>query len=70
MKIHFKDVGRDKKSWPYECNNITESQLAKEAKLKGGLMSSCVEALIDDSGLTGAIIVGGWRLVGKFTIER
>lgn len=70
MKIHFKDVGRDKNNWTSECDNLTESWIAKEAKRNGGLLSSGVEAIINDSGLAGDIIVGGWRSVGKFTIER
>jgi len=70
MKVSFKEIGRDKKSWEKEFGStVTESAIAKEAKRGGSLMSSGVDAEIDDSGHTGTILVGGWRPVGTFTIS-
>ena len=69
MKIHFKEVGRDKRSWTAESKSPSESWLAKEAKRGAALMSSDVDATLSDSGASGIILVGGWRQVGTFTIE-
>lgn len=71
MKINFFNIGRDKRSWIKEAHGpLNLSAIAKEAKRGGGLMSSCVDAGIDDSGQIGCILVGGWREVGRFTIEK
>ena len=70
MKVSFKQVGRDKRSWEKDFGNqVTESQIAKEAKRGASLMSSEVDAEIDESGHAGAIFVGGWREVGTFVIS-
>ena len=70
MKVHFKEVGRDNVSWTKEFKNAaTEDDIAMEAKRGGRLMSSCVDAEIDDSATAGVIIVGGFREVGTFTIS-
>jgi hypothetical protein len=69
MKIHFKDVGRDKRSWSQDFGNAaTQEEIAKAAKRGAGLMSSCVDAEIYEQGDGGEIIVGGFRTVGTFTI--
>lgn len=70
MKIHFKQVGRDKRSWTAENKNPSESWLAKEAKRGGGLMSSDVDVEMNDDGSTGVVIVGWFREVGQFVLER
>jgi len=70
MKIHFKDVGRDKRSWTEDFpKTATEQQIAKAAKRGAGLMSSCVDAEIHEQGDGGKIYVGGFRPVGTFTIS-
>jgi len=70
MTINFIEVGRDKKSWSKSFpKGATEDQIATEAKRGGSLMSSCVDAIIDDSGHGGEIIVGMMRTVGTFTIS-
>lgn len=69
MKIHFKEVGRDKRSWTAESKSPSESWLAKEAKRGAALMSSGVDVILNDLGTSGVILVGGWRQVGTFTIE-
>jgi len=70
ITIHYKEVGRDKKSWSKQFTRVSELAIATEAKSTARLMSSQVDAELDDGGLTGAIIVGGWRQVGTFTIEQ
>lgn len=71
MTVHFKEIGRDKKSWSKEYGDtVTEAQIAAEAKRGGGLMSAEVDADIDETGNAGDIFVGGWRGVGSFTISR
>ena len=68
--IHFSNVGRDKSSWTAEIKNPSESALAKEAKRGGRLMSRDVDVELNDDCSAGVVIVGGWRTVGSFTIER
>lgn len=70
MKIHFKDVGRDNKSWTKEFKNgATENDIAREAKRGGGLCSNSYGAEIHENGSTGEVWVGLGRTVGTFTIE-
>lgn len=70
MKITYKEIGRDKRSWTKDFGkSATEDQIAKEAKRGGSLMSSEVDAEIDDSGHAGEIFVGGFRVVETFTIS-
>jgi hypothetical protein len=71
MIVHFHSVGRDKKTWSKSFGaKVTESQIAKEAKSSARLMSSDVDAITNDDGSSGDIIVGGWRTVGTFTIQK
>lgn len=70
MHVHFKEVGRDKMTWTKDFGaEVNEEAIAKEAKRGAGLMSSDVEAEIHESGHHGEIYVGGFRLVGTFTIS-
>lgn len=67
--VSFSNVGRDKRSWSETFpRGITTSQIARAAKRGGGLMSSEVDAELAESGGHGHIIVGGWRVVGAFSI--
>lgn len=71
MIVHFSEVGRDKKSWSKDFGpTASESAIAREAKSGARLMSSDVDVEINDDYSAGAVIVGGWREVGTFTIER
>ena len=71
MIVHFLEVGRDKKSWSKDFGDSAhESAIAREAKSGARLMSSDVDVEINDGYSAGAVIVGGWRTVGTFTIER
>lgn len=68
ITIKFQEVGRDKRSWEKSFKEVNEDQIAKEAKRGAGLMSSDVDAEINDIGSAGVILVGGWRAVGTFFI--
>jgi len=69
MKVHFNNVGRNKRSWTSEFSKLTTDQLAEEARNKGGLMSSEVDVELNDTASAGVVLVGGWRSVGTLTIE-
>lgn len=69
MKVRFNEVGRDKRSWVADISKPSEQAIAREAKRGGGLMSREVDAEICDSAAGGIITVGGWRVVGTFTLE-
>lgn len=69
MKVHFNNVGRNKRSWTSEFSKVTTDQLAEEARNKGGLMSSEVDVELNDTASAGVVLVGGWREVGTLTIE-
>jgi hypothetical protein len=68
ITIKFQEVGRDKKSWDKQFKQVDEEQISREAKRGAGLMSSGVDAEINDMGSAGIILVGGWRQVGTFLI--
>lgn len=71
ITVNFLEVGRDKRSWSKSFKGpLKMNSLAREAKSGAGLMSSGVDAELDDSGLSGVILVGGFREVGKFTISK
>lgn len=70
MTVEFTSVGRDKRSWTKDYPELPSPfVLAKEAKRGGGLMSSDVQAVADETGVQGLIIVGGYRPVGGFTFK-
>jgi len=71
MIVHFSNVGRDKKSWSKDFGkSATDTTIAKEAKRGASLMSSDVDVEMNDDHSAGAVIVGGWREVGTFTIQK
>jgi hypothetical protein len=70
MTINYIEVGRDKRSWSKTfASEVSEDEIAIEAKRGGRLMSSCVHAEFNDSANGGLIVVGGFRTVGTFTIS-
>lgn len=69
MKVHFNNIGRNKRSWTSEYSTLTTDQLAEEARNRGGLMSSEVDVELNDTASAGVVQVGGWREVGSITIE-
>lgn len=70
ITVQFSDVGRDKLSWSKSFSQgTTTAHIAREAKRGGRLVSNDVDAELNDSGI-GHIIVGGWRVVGNFTVTQ
>lgn len=69
MKIQFTEVGRDKKSWTAEIKELTESAIVRQVKKGKAILSSGIEAILNEDGKTGYIIVGGFRTVGQFSVE-
>jgi len=68
--IHFKEVGREKKTWSKQFKkSITEDDIVREVRKSRVLRSSDIDAEFSDNATTGTIIVGGWRAVGTFTIQ-
>lgn len=68
MTVQFNNVGRDKVSWSAQVKEVTEPALLREVKKKGVLMSRGVDVDFDASGLSGCIVVGGFRVVGHFIV--
>jgi len=70
MRVHFKDVGRNKQSWTSTVAEAGYTTLLAAVKQKGALMSSDVDFVMNKgSDTTGVILVGGFRGVGTFTIS-
>lgn len=69
IKVKFHEVGRDKRSWSANLSApLSERAIAKEAKSVARLLSSCVDAELNETRTAGVIIVGGFRTVGTFTV--
>lgn len=64
MKVQFRNVGRDKRSWVATVKN--ERALLRAAAKP--LLSRDVGIEFSADGLGGEIIVGGYRTVGTFEI--
>lgn len=67
--IIFRAVGRDKKCWTSILRPATDDLILREIRRHGGLASRDIDAMIDDDGTHGVIIVGGFREVGTFTLD-
>lgn len=65
-RVHFENVGRYGKAWIQDLNEPCESALLKSVNKHGGLHSREVEIDMAES----EIIVGGYRVVGRFRIEK
>jgi hypothetical protein len=68
MKILFKNVGRDDRSWEAEFDCLDHKEMVKEVKRNSIVLSSNIEFFIDDQNRFGQIIVGGFRVIGTFEI--
>jgi len=69
--VRFTDVGANKKSWTTAyAGPPDEYQLATDVKKSGSLMSRGIDISINEDGLSGAVIVGMFRIVGRFTITK
>lgn len=69
IPVSFTDVGARKRSWKDTLADKDETLLLKSIKKFGGLNSRDVEVSIDEEKREGAIFVGVFRCVGKFTWE-
>ena len=71
MIIHFQDVGRDKLCWDEQTDNpVSMAALVLNIlKRKGCLRSRYVDVDWSEDTMSGEIIVGGFRCVGRFTVE-
>lgn len=70
MKVQFEDVGRGKVSFVVDIP-IVEGELSYQAmelacRHNGRLMSSDVDFSCDPDGQHGEVIVGGFRVVGRW----
>ena len=69
MKIHFEEVGRQKKSWTAEVAteaDLTHEWLVKQVRKSGALMSQGIECIVEgDHGR----IYAGMHSVGSIRIE-
>ena len=64
LKVKFIDVGRYKRTWEAACKGeITHSWLYKQVKKNATIMSKGI-----DFTESGAILVGGVRVVGRYEI--
>ena len=72
-KVTYRDVGREKRAWsttfPGEmCESMVEA-IWIDVRKKGGLASRDLDVSYDPKASRGAVIVGGFRVVGSFTVE-
>jgi len=65
ITINFKEVGRGKKSWSAKVQSINHASMHRAVKANGALMSDDIEFDFE----TGAVIAGGFRKVGEFSVE-
>lgn len=64
--VKFTDVGRDKRSWEQEFDELTYESLVSSVRARSALLSSNVEFDLESQ----QIIVGGFRVVGKIELLR
>lgn len=68
MKIEFKDVGRERKSWTSEVRELTGDALYRAVRSKKALMSRDVD-FTEEPGEDGWFsVIAGWRTVGKWRV--
>lgn len=64
MKVTFTDVGRDKRTWTAEIDELTDAALVRSIR-KSALLSSGIDVEFE-TPTSGLVIVGGLRVVGRF----
>ena len=69
MKIHFRNVGREKKSWTAEVGDLHDDTLIREIRREGALMSQGIDFAWNNEGTGGGIFVGIFRKVGDYWVE-
>lgn len=68
VRIQFRNVGRDKKTWTADVADVSDEVLIRQIRREGALMSRDIDVLWNDSHTGGAIYVGIWRKVGDFVV--
>lgn len=66
--FHFTDVGRNKQCFTVECRDLDEA--ARAVMRSGAIRSSSVDLLQPEESHEGIVLVGGYRPVGRFTVEQ
>jgi hypothetical protein len=67
--VEFQDVGRAKKSWTATLQRFTHSALYREVKRQNALGSTGIDFDYNEDEKRGLIVVGGFRVVGSFTVS-
>lgn len=68
MTVQFENVGRNKKSWTADIEEINGDLLMRQIRKHGALGSRDVSFLWDDDTNEGVVVVGGFRQVGTFRV--
>lgn len=68
MIIHFKNVGRNKRSWDAECKELDYDWFYSQVKRNAIVMSTDLDFLLNDTE-TGGTICAGFHDIGTFEIE-
>lgn len=63
--IKFTDVGRNKKSWELQADNVSDRTLMRSIRSNGQLASRDVWLSQDDNA-NGGFIIAGMRAVGRY----
>lgn len=66
--VEFTNVGRGKKSWTQELDDVDHDSLLSSVLKHGALMSRDIEFAEDPDSNLGKVIVGGFRVVGSFRL--
>lgn len=73
MKITFENCGRGQETWTADLSEVEFRPMLMALRKKPGapVMSSDIDFLFDtDSTVNGSVLVGGFRPIGRFRIER
>lgn len=69
IRVRFVDVGPRRLTWEAQMTNLTESNLYYAVRRKKALGSKGIEFMADDeTGMTGQIVVGMGRPVGRYEL--
>jgi hypothetical protein len=69
MKIHFRNVGREKKCWQSEVDDLSDDTVLAEIRKANALRSQGIDLSWNSEGTGGAIYVGLFRKVGDYWVE-
>lgn len=69
MIVHFINVGPSDVCWKAEAAELTYDFLYREITEKGCLLSSDIHFRYSKEKNVGLVVVGGVRVVGRFSVE-